>query len=120
MDQDDLSPAKNFLASDCEYKTEGKLFFGPDDIIAEYQQHADHAKTTFDKVIYKSQIQQRDQTTFEATYKDIISKDGITHTYRCKQIFKFNAQAKIYRIEHISIPGEIEAFREFYKKVGLS
>jgi hypothetical protein len=119
MDNDDFSKAKTFLANNCKYYIQDNFFNTPEAIIATYKEHSDYAKSTFDSVIYKSQIQQISPLEFEAIYIDIISKNGKSHNYQCKQIINFDQSFRIIRIQHVEIPGEHERILNFYSEIGL-
>jgi hypothetical protein len=119
MDSEDYEPAKQFLANDCCYKV-GELFYmGPDAIIEIYRSHHDFAKSTFDSIIYKSEVSRISEAEFEVVYFDIITHGKKTHTYKCKQFFCFNTENKITKITHENIPGEYEQLKIFYKEVGV-
>ncbi|MGZ3809877.1 MAG: hypothetical protein ACXVCE_17465 [Bacteriovorax sp.] len=120
MDSDDFDTAKNFLNSTCEYISGDKIFIGPEQIMQSYKEHSDFAKSTFESVVYESSVKLIDFRSFEATYVDIISKNGKTHTYTCKQILDFDQTNKIVRIRHFDIPGEYDRLKQFYSEVGLS
>lgn len=119
MDQDDFDSAKEFLSVSCEYVSGENIFKGPEEIMSSYKNHSDFAKTTFESVIYKSKVCALDDRSFEATYFDILIKDGKTHTYSCKQIINFGEDNKIISIRHVDISGEFERLKQFYNEVGL-
>ncbi len=119
MDSEDCEPAKFFLAKDCLYKVGEVSYSGPDAIIASYKSRHDFAKANFDSVVYQSSLLQKSNNEFEVTYIDIITLRSKTHTYRCKQFFRFNSENKIIEIIHEDIPGESERIKAFFKEVGL-
>lgn len=119
MDSENYEPAKQFFAKDCSYKVGEDLYSGPDAIIEQYKSHHDFAKSTFDSVIYKSELSQKSDTEFEVTYIDIIAHGPKTHTYKCKQLFYLNSENKITEITHEDIPGEYERIKAFYEEIGL-
>ena len=120
MDHDNFASAKTFLAEDCQYVSGDKIYNGPSEIMASYKEHSDYAKSTFDSVIYESSVKQLKNGIFEATYKDVIKKNGNSHSYSCKQILEFNSNGKIQKIIHQDILGEYEKLKAFYKKTGVN
>ncbi len=56
-----------------------------------YKKHHDFAKSTFDSVVYKSELVKKSENEFEVTYIDI----------------------------HEDILGEYERIKEFYQEIGL-
>ncbi len=119
MDSEDYEPAKQFLTKDCRYKVGEVLYSGPDAIIETYKSHHDFAKSTFDSIVYKSELSQKSDLEFEVTYIDIITHRQKTHTYKCKQFFFLNSENKITQITHEDIPGEYERIKAFYEEIGL-
>jgi hypothetical protein len=119
MDSEDYEPAKQFLAKDCRYKVGETIYSGPDAIIETYKSHHDFAKSTFDSVLYESELSQKSDSEFEVIYIDIITHGPKTHTYKCKQAFCLNSEKKITEIIHEDIPGEYESIKAFYEEIGL-
>ncbi len=91
MDSEDYAPAKQFMDNDCSYNVGEAFYSGPDAIIETYKSHHDFDKSTFDSVIYKSELSQNSHKEFEVTYIDIITHGSKTHTYKCKQLFCLNS-----------------------------
>lgn len=119
MDSEDYEPAKQFLAKDCIYKVGDKIHKGTKAILKTYKEHHDFAKSTFDSVVYKSELSQISDNEFEVTYIDIITYGQKTHTYKCKQFFNLNSENKINEIIHEDIPGEYQRIKSFYEEIGL-
>jgi hypothetical protein len=119
MDSEDYEPAKQFLEKDCQYRVGEVVYEGPDSIIESYKSHHDFAKSTFDSVIYKSELSQNSDEEFEVTYIDIITHRSKTHTYKCKQLFRLNSENMITEIIHEDVPGEYERIKAFYAEIGL-
>jgi hypothetical protein len=119
LDQDDFASAAALMAKDCVYDTKGVKIVGPAQIVGSYQEHSQYARKTFDSVIYKSEVRGLSENEFEMTYFDVISKNGKTHTYSCKQIIHFNKDQKVALIRHQEIPEEYNKLLAFYKEVGL-
>jgi hypothetical protein len=90
-----------------------------DQIVNSYKEHTEYAHSTFDKVIYESSVQEINSSEFSVVYKDVISKNGKTHEYSCKQFITFNSENLISKIKHEEIPGEYERLKEFYHEIGI-
>ena len=116
-DQFDL--AAELFDSNCTYYSPGGTLVGPQNIISSYKEHSEYAHSTFDTVIYESNVKQLSPSEFEITYKDIISKMTKTYIYQCKQIVLFNSNNLIEKVTHEEIAGELENLLSFYREVGL-
>lgn len=119
LDTDQFEKVRELIASDCVYFSSSDKLIGPDKIINSYREHTEYAHGTFDKVIYESVIQKMTSAEFAVLYKDIISKNGKTHEYTCKQIISFNSENLISTIKHEELPGEYEKLKDFYNEIGL-
>ena len=119
LDQDDFAAAKNFLASNCFYKFGAKFFRDLDKIMDSYRENSNYAQKTFDKVEYESSVTQIEPNQCEVVYTDIISKNMKSHTYKCKQVLKFDEEGKISEIVHEELPGERDRLYVYYKEIGL-
>lgn len=118
LDQDEFQAASRLMAANCVYSSPDGEIVGPKNIVASYREHSERAQKLFDSVIYKSEVKAIKDNTFEMIYTDIISKNGKTHNYSCKQIITINNQ-RIESIRHEEIPAEFERIKAFYKEIGL-
>jgi hypothetical protein len=118
LDQDDFLEASNLMAEHCVYSSPDGEIVGPENIAASYREHSARAHKLFDSVIYKSKVVKMNDNQFEMMYTDIISKNGKTHNYSCKQIITVKNQL-IESIRHEEIPTEYEKIKSYYKEVGL-
>ncbi len=112
LDQENYTAARSFLNEACDYHCRGKLFHGPAAIIASYQENGNAAKT-FDSVRYDSQAIREATGKFRIRFVDDITHAGEQLLFRCEQLVDVDELGKIMRIEHVDLPGQLDALREF-------
>lgn len=120
LDNDDFAIAKTVIADDCEYNIGEQTLIGPDEICGLYEKNSKEGHQKFDKMVWgECKIEKLTDHQFFVHFEDFLTKNGITHTYRCKQKLTLNEAGKIMLIEHHEIPEERAQLNAFYKKVGL-
>ncbi len=120
LDNDDFALAQTTLSDDCRYETGTKTLIGPEEICNSYEVNMIAGRKKFDELEWgKCRIEKLNEYQFYVHFCDHLTKNGITHTYRCKQKLTLNEAGKICLIEHEEIPEERKQLNGFYKKVGL-
>jgi hypothetical protein len=119
LDLDDFSMAHEFIDENCVYKTETKVFHGPEEILNSYKENSESARKNFDELYYRSSVKEIDTHKFELTYFDDLIKKDQKHTYVCKQIVIVNENGKIEMIEHTEVLGQLDLLNLYYEAIGL-
>lgn len=119
LHNNDFSGARDFLSIRCHYKFGTKFFRDLDAIMNSYKEKAEYAKKTFDTVVYESLVSQNEADQCEIIFTDIISKNTKAHSFKCKQILKFDEEGRISEIRHEDLPGERDRLYVYYKEIGL-
>lgn len=120
LDNDDFTTARSTLSSDCRYETGKATLIGPAAICNSYEENMIAGRKKFDDLEWgKCRIEQLNENQFYVHFCDHLTKNGITHTYRCKQKLTLNETGKICLIEHEEIPEERKRLDAFYENVGL-
>lgn len=120
LDNDDFELAKTVISTNCKYSIGKQTLIGPDEIIGLYEKNSKEGHQKFDKLVWgECKIEKLNKTQFFVHFKDFLTKNGITHTYQCKQKLTLNYDGKIQLIEHHEIEEERKKLNDFYKKVGL-
>ncbi len=114
LDQEDYVVAASFLSDDCEYRCRGELYQGPSAIMASYQGNGTAAKS-FEAVEYESDVFAVSPGAFRIRFTDHLTHAGCRLTFRCDQRIEVNHRGEIVRIEHMDLPGQMEALAAFRK-----
>ena len=120
LDNDDFALTRTTLSDDCRYETGKETLIGPTAICNSYEVNMIAGRNKFDELEWgKCRIEKLSDHQFYVHFCDHLTKNGITHIYRCKQKLTMNESGKISLIEHEEIPEERKRLNAFYKKVGL-
>jgi len=112
LDNEDYAAAKSLLSDACEYACRGELYHGPRAIIASYEGNG-NAANTFDSIHYESQVVAEPTGKFRIHFSDHITHGGQHFLFRCEQLIEIDDLGRIARIEHVDLPGQVEALSEF-------
>jgi hypothetical protein len=118
MDENRYEEAAALLAENCSYKIRETRIDGRDAIIDSYVANYKKGLGKLDEIQFLSNVVQLGGNRFQLEYLDRIRKGDVWHEHRCNQIITFEGDA-IADIQHVDLPGEVEALHEFYLKVGL-
>jgi len=118
LDQSDYERASALFHPGCVYDLGEKRITGRDEIVASYRAADDWGRATLDTVIFESTTTSLDDGRFAVDYLDRLCHQGQQHEHRCRQILTLD-NAQIVHIEHVDLPGEPEALRAFFERVGV-
>ena len=113
LDHEDYPAATAQLSPACVYEIRGETIEGAEAIIASYQINGDGAKERFDNVTYESAVTPLSEGRARIDYTDIVTRAGETHTHRCAQEVRFDADGLVTHILHIDLEDEREALAAF-------
>ena len=116
LDSEDYTTVASLLGDTCSYACRGALHCDPSAIIASYQGYGETAKL-FDSIQYESQVVAESEEKFRIHFSDHIAHADQTFTFRCEQLIEIDDIGRITSIEHIDLPGQVEALAEFKKAV---
>lgn len=122
LDRDDFATAAGFLSEHCVYDSPRKLLRGREAIIESYRAASTWLRTTFDEVVYESEIERAgvSDTAVAVIYMDRLRKGELWHTHRCRQIVKVDRRsAEIVAIAHRNLDGEAERLNAFFAACGV-
>ena len=114
LDRRDYEAARACLAEECHYEIRGETISGADAILASYQSNDGSDSDRFDSVEFTSSVSPIDDSQARIEYTDVVTIFGENHTHRCDQLITLDpSSGKISHIEHVDLPGETEALKQF-------
>jgi hypothetical protein len=116
LDSENYAVAKSLIGDECVYVCRGKAYHGPAEIIASYQGNGNAAKS-FDAVEYKSEVIPEPTGRFRIRFTDLLTHSGLQCEFKCEQMIEISESGEIFRIEHLDLPGQLEALAEFKKSL---
>lgn len=118
LDIEDYVTAETLIAADCVYTCRGECYRGPSAIIQSYRGNGDTATASFDSVEYESVVKLQTPSTALVHFIDHLQHNAKRHTFECEQLIEINENHAIIRIEHIDLPGQMEALDGFNRETG--
>jgi hypothetical protein len=112
LDSEDYAQAGSLLSDACVYACRGEVYRGPQAIIASYQGNGTAAKA-FDSIRYESQVVAETTRRYRIGFIDHIAHAGRHLSFRCEQLIALDESGRIVSIEHLDLPGQMEALAEF-------
>ena len=120
LDRDDYGTAADFLTPETTYTIHGRLFIGPDEILARYRDSSEWAHSAFDRIDYESSVELLDDDRVRVTFIDRITHAGETLEHEARQILRIDPEDEaIEGIKHVDLPEESEKIEEFFRKTGV-
>jgi hypothetical protein len=119
LDADDFDAARPLLDPGCVYEIGETTLTGPDAILASYAGNSVWAKKVLDGLEYESRVVATEGDTATVEFLDRLRHRGEVHEHRCRQEFSVGREGRIVRIRHRDLPGEPEALRAFFGRVGI-
>ena len=110
---DDVERAGLLLTGGCAYAVHSQQQIGPEAILASYASAAQSGQARFDTVAHDRRVGAVGEEQAIIHFADHVTLHGQQHTYRCQQRLWFDPLGRIWRIEHIELPGQREALRKF-------
>ncbi|MCI0461459.1 MAG: nuclear transport factor 2 family protein [Gemmataceae bacterium] len=119
LDADDFEAVRPLLAPDCAYDTGKETLIGPDSILDLYRANGASARTKFDRIEYASGVTGFGPDSAVILFTDRVTQGGESHTYRCRQRLRYDANGRIVAITHEELPGEREQLLAFCARHGI-
>ncbi len=114
IDNKQFDEAAALLAEDCSYSYREGSYTGRKNIINIYKMNHLQVKRMFDEIRYSSEVELVNPEKFKIHFTDEVRLGDAWHTSRFDQLLRFE-DGQIVEIQDIQLPGEEEAFREFYQ-----
>src|SRR5437870_1619284 len=115
LDDTRFDEAAALMAEDCAYHYFEGNYAGRRNVINIYHQNHKASSEMFDEVRYSSEVEPLDTETYKVNLLDKIRVGAKWHEMHSHDILRIK-DGLIVDIDHQEIPGEAEAFREFYQK----
>lgn len=119
LDAEAYVEAQALLAADCLYDTGQGIVHGAEPIVGRYREMAEVSRKAFEGVEFSSGVIKTTRDGATILFSDRVTKDGASHTYRCKQHLFFNKTREIIRIDQEELPGERRRLIEFCARHGI-
>ena len=119
LDREDYDAAAACIHPECAYVVAGACHRGPDAIVSSYREAGVWGAANLDAVEFESSVRLEADRRAVVTFVDHLRRRGEGWTYRCEQVLDFDEDGLIRRIEHRELPGEAEALRAFFERVGV-
>ena len=119
LDHRDYDRAATILHRDCTYDISGERITGRDAIIASYRASDDWGCANVDAVDFESTTSPMGDGRFAVDYLDRLSHLGQQHEHRCRQMLTVE-HGKVIHVEHVDLPGEPEALKAYFERVGVT
>ena len=119
LDARDWAGTRALLSEACEYDFRGGSLHGPKAIIAIYREIGEWVDESFDSVSYESRVELRPSGQALIHFRDLMDHGEHHLDFRCQQLLSVDQHGRVYRIEHIDIPGESEKAAAFNLACGV-
>lgn len=120
LDDDDFERAGVLLSGGCAYVLRGQTLHGPEAILSSYRDSSRQAHERFDAIAYTSSVSAVEADSVLVAYADHLICGDQQHTFRCQQRLWLDDLGRIWRIEHLDLPGEQERMARFEASVSRS
>ena len=113
LDAEDFERAGILLSGGCAHVLRGETRHGPEAILVFYEDKSRQAREQFDAIAYTSSVHAVEADAVVLACADHLVLGEQQHTFRSQQRLWLDDLGRIWRIEHLDLPGQRAGMRRF-------